>query len=85
MGKANDLRNRLHKIADNIKDDFDEPDILPTLLSCVKGVDAVEKVVGYCNDKLHPTPIEERASSERLRSRNARAKARGKPEPHSFE
>jgi len=85
MEKAKDLRNRLYKIADSIKDDFDDPDILSTLLSCRKGVDAIEKVVGYCNDKLYPIPIEKRASPERLRSRNARAKARKKPEPHSFE
>ena len=73
---AVEIRERLHKIADQIDSLFDQPDILPTLQAANKGIDALEKIVGYCNDKLTPTPLEDRASEERMQSRKERAKAR---------
>ena len=70
------IRKRLHSIADRIDSGFERPDILPTLETAAKGIDAIEKIIGYCQDKQTPTPLEDRASPERLASRAGRAKTK---------
>ncbi len=69
MMSAAKIRKRLHDIADRIDPKFDRPDVLPTLEAATKGIDAIEKIIGYCSDKLAPTPLEDRASPERLAAR----------------
>ena len=82
---ASTIRARLHELADRVIDDFDAPGIAPTLDSTRKAIDALEKVIGYCDDKLNPTPLKDRASAGRLESRAERAKVRNKPAPDATE
>ncbi len=76
MNAAEKIRKRLHDLADQIDPAFASPEILPTLETTAKGIDALEKIVGYCGDKLKPTPLEDRASPARLASRAARVKTK---------
>lgn len=67
--KANQFKARLQSLADRITKDFDKKAIAPTLASAERGLAAIERVVGYCEDKANPTPLKERESKERLNRR----------------
>jgi len=75
---AKEFKERLLVVADRINKSFDQKDIAPTMRAAEKGLITVEKIIGYCEDKLNPTPLEQRASSERMQSRIDRAKVRSK-------
>ena len=78
---AQEFKDRLRSASHQIDSMFDREDVAPIMNAAEKGLVAIEKIIGYCNDKLTPTPLEDRASPERMQSRLDRAKARGKELP----